>query len=170
MIWWHDDMMTRWDDERNNDMMTQWHDDTITWWHEDMMTWWHDDTMIWQHEDMMTRWHDDMVKRWHDESSLMTRWWHDDNQSKLVLTRDWYPTCNAKSDNGYFSMKGNPPKSHSTCFAWNLGQMLYDVNCLSWLHVDVTVCKKKLIQIVSEKVFNFVAVKSSLTFHWHVSH
>ena len=36
-------------------------------------------------------------------------------------------------------MKGNSPKSHSTCFAWKLGQMLYYLDCLSSLHVDVNV-------------------------------
>ena len=86
-----------------------------------------------QYDDMMTWWHDMMT--WYDD---MMTWWHDDNRSKLVLTRDWYPTCNAKSDNGYFSMKGNSLKSHSTCFAWNLGQMLYYLKCCP--HCMMTMC------------------------------
>ena len=124
--------------------LMQWqiqYDDMMTWWH-DMMTWYAD--VIWWH-DMLT-WYDDMISR-----RDMMAWWHDDNRSKLVLTRDWYPTCNAKSDNGYFSMKGNSLKSHSTCFAWNLGQqMLYYLKCCP--HCMMTMCCIYILSLV-ETIF-----------------
>lgn len=95
MTWWYDDMMVQWHDDTMlwwyDDMMMRCYDDMMIWWYDDMMvrwydgmtTWWYDDMMIRCYDDMMIRWYNDMMVRWHDDT--MVRWhddtivrWHDD--------------------------------------------------------------------------------------------
>ena len=83
MIWWQDDLVTRWFCDnmtgRHDNLVTRWHHHSMIWWRDDQGTRWLGDEIIW--------WQDDLVTRWFgDKKILKPRLW----KENVIQPTIWY--------------------------------------------------------------------------------